>query len=269
MHIGQRKNKQAFLCLLFLLLPVWILMPLIGCGGDRNIPSAGILTSGRVRLSWHEVPGGTGYHVYLSRTPGVTVFNSLKIPNVSNPITITDLEPGITYYFVVAVENDSGQPLRSKEKSLTISAAEGSIEFGDILNRSEAPEEITEPTSAAATPAADRNPAAEPGEGQQRTETDAAMVPGKLPDPATKASEAETRDVTLAWDDVPNVTSYNIYWRDEPGVTKKNGTKIANVKNPHKITGLKKGKTYYFVVTAVNVSGESQESEEFSFTIEQ
>jgi lysophospholipase L1-like esterase len=84
-----------------------------------------------------------------------------------------------------------------------------------------------------------------------------------------KASVPETRDVTLAWDDVPKAMSYNIYWRDKAGVTRENGTKISNVKNPHKIKGLKKGGKYYFIVTAVNASGESKESEEFSFTVGQ
>jgi lysophospholipase L1-like esterase len=84
--------------------------------------------------------------------------------------------------------------------------------------------------------------------------------------PAVKAAGPETRDITLAWDDVPNATSYNIYWSENPGVTRKNGTKISNVKNPYKIKGLKRGGKYYFVVTAVNASGEGKESEEFSFT---
>jgi hypothetical protein len=33
--------------------------------------------------------------------------------------------------------------------------------------------------------------------------------------------------------------------------------------------GLKKGKNYYFIVTAVNASGESKESKELSFTVGQ
>ena len=74
---------------------------------------------------------------------------------------------------------------------------------------------------------------------------------------------------TLTWQDVPNATSYNIYYSDKPGVTKKNGIKISNVKNPHEINGLKKGGKYYFVVTAVNDSGESKKSEEISFTVGQ
>jgi lysophospholipase L1-like esterase len=86
-------------------------------------------------------------------------------------------------------------------------------------------------------------------------------------DQSIPSSLPQTRDVTLAWDDVPNATAYNIYWSDKPGVSKQNGTKIANVKNPHKIEHLKKGKKYYFVVTAVNATGESKESEEFSFTV--
>ena len=49
----------------------------------------------------------------------------------------------------------------------------------------------------------------------------------------------------------------------------KNGDKISNVKNPHNIAELKKGKKYYFVVTAVYGSDESDVSEEFSLTIGQ
>jgi fibronectin type 3 domain-containing protein len=87
--------------------------------------------------------------------------------------------------------------------------------------------------------------------------------------PTVKATTPETGEVTLAWGDVPSATSYNIYWSDKPGVTKKNGTKISNAKNPHKIAELKKGKKYYFVVTAVNASGESKGSKEISITVGQ
>jgi len=76
-------------------------------------------------------------------------------------------------------------------------------------------------------------------------------------------------EVTLTWDDVTYATAYNIYWSDKPGVTKKNGTKISNVKKPYKMTGLQKGKKYYFIVTSVDASGESKESEEISFIVGQ
>ena len=87
---------------------------------------------------------------------------------------------------------------------------------------------------------------------------------------STKANTTpETHGITLTWDDVPGATSYNIYWSDKKGITRRNGTKISNVHNPHTITGLKKKNTYYFVVTAVNKSGESVESESISHTVDE
>jgi len=208
-------------------------MSLAGCGGSEKIHPASIHTSGEVTLTWEEVTGVATYNVYFSKSPSVRVFNSYRISDATSPITISDLEFDTTYYFIITVEDDSGQIRKSKEISYTVVSTEGSIQFGDILSQSE---------------------------------PNAAIPDSK---PTDKASTPETHDVTLAWDNVPNATSYNIYWSIKPGVTKKNGTKISNVKNPHKLTGLKKGRKYYFVVTAVNASDESKESEEISFIIGQ
>jgi hypothetical protein len=76
------------------------------------------------------------------------------------------------------------------------------------------------------------------------------------------------RHITLKWDDAPNATSYNLYWRTSPGVTKRNGKKIANIANPVKISGLNAGTTYYFVVTTIAGSRESVVSKEMSFAVE-
>ena len=86
--------------------------------------------------------------------------------------------------------------------------------------------------------------------------------------PDHKSSTAEKGTVIIAWPKVPNAISYNIYWNDSPGVTKHNGKKISNVKSPHTIEGLKRGTTYYFVITSVNEFGESEESEELTFTVD-
>ena len=96
----------------------------------------------------------------------------------------------------------------------------------------------------------------------QMTATSDATEDESKTKPSAKVPNSETRSITLEWDDVPNATFYNIYWSDKPGVNKGNGTKISNVKSPHTIEGLEQGKTYYFVVTAVNASAESNESEE-------
>ena len=148
--------------------------------------------------------------------------------------------------------------------------AEGFIEFGDILSNSDADALVSESkTLTRASTLHTEESKAKPQQQRRQMETAGAMVSTKQTTPVAQGGDAKTRDVTLSWDEVPNATSYNIYWSDKPGVTKRNGTKISNVKNPHKITGLIKGKKYYFVVTAVNASGESKESEEISFAVKQ
>ncbi len=78
-------------------------------------------------------------------------------------------------------------------------------------------------------------------------------------------STSTNADVTLVWTEVPNATSYNVYVSKLPGVTKRSGHKISSVTNPFRLYQLEPGQTYYFVVTVVNGSGESQESKELSY----
>jgi len=262
MFIGGKIYHLAMNVFFFCLWSLWIVVSFSGC--SENIPPASNLVSGEAILTWDEVPGAISYNVYGSASPGVTKLSGSKFRNVSNAFTITQLRPGKTYYFVVTVVTESGESKESKEISYTaIANRVGNIQFGDILSRSDpdAVDPQTENITAISIP--ESKPMTGPEQqGQQpaskRSSTDKAK-------PSFEDTEPKTSDVTLDWNNVPYATSYNIYWSDKPGVTKKNGTKISNVKNPHKIWGLEKGKKYYFVVTAVNASGESIESEEISF----
>jgi len=424
-------SKKAQL-LLFYQLPILIMMFLAGCSGNENIPLASIIHSSEVTLTWQDVPDATTYNVYLSTSPGITTLNSYKISDVTNPITITDLTLGTTYYFVVTVEKDGGASGRSNEISYKAINSAGMIQIGDILIHPKTIAKSSESKSVSQASHSESKPAAKPKAQQPQIpstrqstgiiicfgdslaygtgasngmdypsqlakmidrritnkglpgdttasalrrlnrdvlsknpdlvlitlggndlkngiskdiafrnlkqivqainkqgakviigglnfpgkdrgygkgydvlsqQTEAILLPNIFTDifenpnlmsdpihpnnsgyrivarrfykaiesyeleikPKVQASTTEPSDVTLAWDDVPNATSYNIYWSDRPGVTKKNGTKISNVKNPHKIAGLKIRKKYYFVITAVNASGESKESKELSF----
>ena len=97
---------------------------------------------------------------------------------------------------------------------------------------------------------------------------------GEIPVSEAKAGpteikdSAETKQITLTWDGVPGADSYNVYWSQFPGVTRRNGNKISDIKSPRAtIKGLNPGKTYYFVVTTVKGSQESPESNEIPFTV--
>ena len=209
--MGNKKNHLTIMFIFYCLWSLWVIILLSGC------------TSGKATLLWNEIPGATSYNVYESMSPGVTKLSGSKIRNATNPLTINELEPGKTYYFVVTVVNELGESEESRELSYTAVANKiGLIYFKDLFDKSIQ---------------------------------------------VYKSSTAEKGWVKIAWPKVPNAISYNIYWNDSPGITKHNGKKISNVKSPHTIEGLKRGATYYFVITSVNEFEESEESEELTSTV--
>jgi len=67
--------------------------------------------------------------------------------------------------------------------------------------------------------------------------------------------------VTVSWTPAAEATSYNIYYATASAVSKKNGTKLANLSGgPYTVRSLRNKTPYFFVVTAVNAAGESGDS---------
>ena len=94
----------------------------------------------------------------------------------------------------------------------------------------------------------------------------ATFVPFTVAAPTDVSATAGNGKVTISWNTVSGATSYNIYWSTTAGVTKTNGTKITNATSPYSHTGRTNGTTYYYIVTAVNTSGESVASAQVSAT---
>lgn len=84
--------------------------------------------------------------------------------------------------------------------------------------------------------------------------------------PTSVTATAGDGQVTINWSAVSDATSYNVYWSATTGVTKTNGTKISGTTSPYIHASLTNDTTYYYVVTAVNSSGESVESAQASAT---
>lgn len=115
-----KKNHLSIIFIFYFLWSLWATISLSGCNQtSKNIPPASVLVSGNVTLLWNEFPGANSYNVYMSKSPRVTKLSGYKIPNVTNPVKITQLEPGKTYYFVVTVVDGSGESKESKELSYT------------------------------------------------------------------------------------------------------------------------------------------------------
>ena len=82
----------------------------------------------------------------------------------------------------------------------------------------------------------------------------------KLAPPGNAIASAGIALVTLSWDNVISATSYNLYWSTAPGVTKLTGIPLSGITSPYEHIGLAIGPTYYYVITAVNPDGESDDS---------
>jgi hypothetical protein len=97
-----------------------------------------------------------------------------------------------------------------------------------------------------------------------------APVRGQAPaPPAAPAGVTATPagdEIIISWPEVAGATSYNIYWSLTPGVTTTNGTAIAVMTGPYTHTSQAVETTYYYIVTALNASGESAASSPVSAT---
>jgi fibronectin type 3 domain-containing protein len=105
------------------------------------------------------------------------------------------------------------------------------------------------------------------GESAESAQVSASPIAPLPPDaPTGITATAGNEQATVSWESVSGATSYNIYWSTNPGVTSASGTLEQNVTSPFTHTGLANGTTYYYVVTAVNDNGESEESAEVTAT---
>jgi sugar lactone lactonase YvrE len=82
--------------------------------------------------------------------------------------------------------------------------------------------------------------------------------------PSGLTASAGNAQITLAWNAVPGATSYKVYRSTTSG----SGYAAAGTSTATSVldTGLTNGTTYYYVVTAVNTTGESPRSSEVSVT---
>ena len=105
------------------------------------------------------------------------------------------------------------------------------------------------------------------GEGLVSTEVSTTPYQSTPSAPSGVTATAGNRQAVINWTTDPEVTSYNLYWSTSSNISSQNGTKIAGVTSPYTQVGLLYDRTYYYVVTAVNAFGESEDSDKASVMI--
>ena len=260
----------------------------------------------RATISWSPVKNSTSFTIYYGTTPGVTKTNFLnRIENQHSPYIERNLTNGKLYYFRVAATDGKDEGPLTKEVSaipsatpppaaptnVTAAPGPGWIRLSWLPSAGAKSYNIyydKSPNVSIASVfkiAGAKSPryvaplidgmryflivtaVSDSGESAVSFETSAVPAVAAPPTPEDLHVSEGNGQVSLDWKSVKEAVSYSIYYANEMAVSKQTGTKVS-VTNGNKgvVTGLTNNKPYFFVITSVNESGESSESNWVSAT---
>ena len=257
----------------------------------------------QVSISWSSVSGADSYNIYWLTSSGVTKATGNKFTSVTSPYVHTGLVNGTAVYYVVTAENSAGESVESAQVSATplptipaaptgVAAVPADTQNSISWNASSGadsynlywsttsgvtqangtliPDVTTPYVHTALTNGIPYyyvvTAANIAGESADSAEVNATPVaPAAAPTaPGGLTATAGNTQLTLTWSPVSGATSYNLYWSTTTGVDQSSGIPISGVTSPYVHTGRTNGTTYYYVVTAENASGESEDSAQAS-----
>jgi fibronectin type 3 domain-containing protein len=272
-----------------------------GGGGGTTVPAvpAGLTAAAgnsQVTLTWSASSDATSYIVKRSTTSGAEV-------QIATPSALSYTDTGVTngtkYFYVVAAANSAGDSANSAEVSATPSLpapgvpanvmatagnAEVTLTWGAVTNAtsyhvkrsttSGAETQIGAPTSTTYTDTTAKNGTKyfyvvsavdSTGESANSAEVNATpTAPAQAPPaPANLAATAGNAQVALTWSASTGATSYHVKRSTSSGAE----TQIAApAGTSYTDTSVTNGTKYFYVVSAVNATGESANSNEVNAT---
>ncbi len=219
--------------------------PYAAAAGAPEILSAAA-GDGGVKISWSHVEGASGYKIYIDTIYMSTAgMNTTSMTTTSGAIDIAggdSTSPGAIY-----LEEADGEAGRQRVENVDGTTYEYNVQ--NLTNGTLYYIAVT----------------AVNAQGESSLSNQAGAVPSGIPvPPGGVLAAAGNSEIVLTWNSAAGAVSYKIYKSETSGVY---GTAIASVDGTvlsYRAAGLTKGKTYYFVIRAVNEHGASKNSDEIS-----
>ena len=264
-------------------------------------PTGLVATAGvaQASLTWTAVTGADSYTVKRATTSGGP-YTTVQTDVTATSFTDTGLTNGTAYYYVVSASNLGGESPDSGEASATPLAAPGipadlTALAGDStvslawtasggtdsykVKRSTTPGGPYSTIAESLTTTSHTDNAISNGtvyyyvvsgvntvaEGGNSTEVSALPLPPVPSSPATLTADPGNATIALAWSAAAGAESYTVKRATNSGgpyATIASGLTATS----HNDSGLTNGTTYYYIVNAVNLGGESEPSPEASAT---
>jgi len=239
----------------------------------------------QVTLQWAPVVGATSYTLYWNTRGNVGVTDN-RVIGVTFPWTHTPLSNGVTYYYRLAARNIGGESPMSPEVHVVmapdvpvVAAVQGGDQrvtlrwnavpsstnytvywntTGDVSARDEKvttkdiqwTHEALRNGSKYYYRVSARN---DGGESDLTAQVAVTLAPDA---PRAEIAAVGERQVTLNWNLTEGAAAYHVYWNTSGNVSTRD-KKFAGVKPPFVHEQLRKGETYFYLVTAANEGGET------------
>lgn len=257
-----------------------------------NTPTAG---SQSVSLSWNSISDSDGYKVYYGTSTG-TYGSPIDVSNATS-YQVTGLTNGTTYYFVVRAYNTAGNGAASNEvsavpqppapsaptlNSVTLGDQTATMSWGSVSGATSYKIKYGTSTGSYGSPVSVGNVTsyevtgltngttyyfvviASNGGGDSGVSNEISATPvNPIPSaPTLNSVTPGDQTATMAWGAASGATSYKIKYGTSTG-SYGSPVSVGNVTS-YEVTGLTNGTTYYFVVMASNLAGDSSVSNEIS-----
>lgn len=251
--------------------------------------------NGSVQLTWNAVAGASSYSLYWSNTPGVSPDSDSITGITTNSFEHAERLNGLTYYYAVSAVGALGESALSDEVSATpqLPSPIQVRVVGDVGRNTLQ----WNPVPGASAYTVHWNTTGSPGANDPSivlTDAETSFVHvgvrddeihyyaisaadgysegplseavASLPAPASVTATSPYQDGTVEvnWAPVPGATGYNVYFSQDPGVSRETAQVITNVTAPFVHGERPHGTTWYYAVAALNATAESALSAEVS-----